>query len=412
MRSGRFIGCVFVGLLALDVHAQEPEDEKLFNEAASRELAGDIGVAVRLRVQLLDRFPQSDLAEPTLVALARTYAAIAYYDDAAERYEQYAQLYPNSKDAPEALQNAYLFRVGLDQTDAALRDLDEYERLYARKDPDMAARIFWSRSELLDTAKQRREHALEYIQRHGRGGSVDRWLVAEAVVAQIDWRSSCAEPLLFDSCITIDDAVVTVHARKRKLASEAQARFDRILSAIQKSSIQIPEYEYERQRSFLDAWAMALVYQADADYEDFLRLGVPKKLDREGSRLREFVEHKLELGTELAERYAAVKAVRSWRWQSVAMARVGMLYETFADQLDHFGGWAQPLRDKAANAWLYCLVRATEYQYFDEFSRLCELQLAEHNPRNHPAAHELLGEFGHAPTRMRTVGVLTESGVP
>jgi hypothetical protein len=432
----RALAFVLVGLFAL---VQQPEAEALFNEAVEHERAGELSRAIQLRVDLLDRHGESELAEPTLAALAWSHAALAQYEPSAERYEQYARRYPKSKHAPEALQNAYLFRVGLGQTDAALRDLEDYEKLYERENPELAARIFWSRQTLLDTHKQRREHALAYIQRYGRSGSIDRWLVAEATVAQIDWRSSCAEPLLFDSCISLQGTesspkrcgepggdLIVAHPRKSKLAADAQARFGRIISAIHKNSIKIPEYEYERQASFLDAWAMATVYQADADFEDFLRLEVPAKLDPGSVRMQEFVEHELKLATELVERYAGVKQIRSVRWQTVGMSRVGLLYESFARQLgqakvpstvrgdaqvkshcEQLAAWAQPVRDRAIEAWQYCLARATEYQLVDEYSRLCELRLAELDPR-HPATHELFGEPSHAPTRLRTVGVLPE----
>jgi hypothetical protein len=449
-------------------------DELLFNAAVCSEFAGAIGMAIALRAALLEHHPQSNLAEPTLAGLAFWYAAIAHYDDAAERYEQYAARYPHSKDTPDALQNAYLFRLGLDQTDAALENLDDYEQLYEREDPDKAAQIFWSRRELLDSARERREHAVAYIERHGKAVSVDRWLVAEAVVAQIDWRSSCSEPLLFDSCITIERrgrrprvpgmsasmradvarmraqrpgkkpercggpgyAIVTVHAREQELAKQAQARFDRILSALGKSGpIQIPEHEPWRRASFLDAWAMALVYRADAKYEKFLRRDLPADLKPDRTqrryeqaivRLGTFTTKKEDLGEELADQYAAVDAVASPHWQLVAAARVGMLYESFADQLEHakvpgglvdraqledycglLGAWAQPLRQHAIEAWGRCIERSTQLELFGEFSRLCELRLADLDPR-HPATHELFGEPGPGPTRMRTVGVLPD----
>jgi hypothetical protein len=471
-------------------------DTLLHNAADCSEFAGMIGQAIQLRTALLDRHPQSDLAERTILALAHSYAAIAYYEDAAQRYEQYAKQYAKNTETPDALRNAYLFRVGLGQTEPALRDLDEYERLYERKHSDKAATIFWSRHEQLESSAQQREHALAYLDRYGRTDMV-RSIVAEAVVAQIDWRRSCTEPLLFDSCISIaregkrkwlpgvstadqakvaaaraeqsgkpykppkrcggpGHATVTVHARKHKLAADAQARLGQILRAIRKRDR--PEDEAEHNSDFADAWAMAMVYQADARYEEFLRLELPDNLfffidealrdtrvlaearlykaqlgryEDSSRRLRDFFGQKIELSVELQNHYAEVKLTHSPYWTLVAAARLGMLFETFADQVDHaklprelrsqqqieahcnqLADAAEPIREQMIMVWAYCVERSTEYQVFTESSRLCEARLAELDPWRYPATNELFGESVYAPTRMRTVGPVPESGVP
>jgi tetratricopeptide (TPR) repeat protein len=472
----------------------------LFNAAECSESAGMVGQAVQLRTALIERHPESEFAARTLLALAGSYAAIAYYEQAAERYEQFAARYPKESATPSALANAYLFRVGLGQDEAALQDLGEYERLYESKDPDKAAGIFWSRHDRLESTKQQREHALAYLEHHGHT-DLGRSLVAEAVIAQIDWRRSCTEPLLFDSCISIERngrrkwlrgisasdqakvarvraeqagksykppkrcggpgyGIVTVHARKQKLAADAQARFKQILSAIRKKNpmLGIPEHEVERKSAFADAWAMAMVYQADTLYEEFLRLELPDDLDffvdeelrntsdvaqarlykaqdgRYGAStkaLSTFLERKQDLAAEVVDRYLAAKLAGSPKWGLVAAARMGMLYESLADQLEHaevprslrsqreiemhcehLAMHAQPIREQAIASWSYCVEKSTVYQFFEESSRLCEARLAEHDPWRYPATNELFGESVYASTRMRTVGLLPEPGVP
>jgi hypothetical protein len=484
-----------------EFESSERAHSLLFRAAYCSQSAGMIGQAIQLRTALLERHPQSRLAESTLWALAEGYTAITFYEQAAERYEQYAAQYPKAKETPDALQNAYLFRVGLSQNGAALQDLDEYERLYAGEDPDEAARIFWAQHDLLETQRQRRDHALAYLERHGEDGPLDRALVAEAVIAQIDWRRSCTEPLLFDSCITIKRvgkrnwvrgisasdqatvdrvlaeragksleppkrcggssyAVVTVHARKQKLARAAQDRFGRILPMFRKASrIEIPEHEVDRKSDLADAWAMAMVYQADVRYEEFLRLELPDNLeffidmDLKGSadqadarrykaqvaqqqdsyrRLSAFIERKRDLGVDLRDRYF-VRLTGSLHWQLVAVARQAIMLESFADQLDHakisrtlhsepqieaycdqLTELATPLREEAVVDCQFVVERSTEFQYFNEFSRLCEARLADLDPwsYHYPPSNELFGESVYAPTRMRTVGVLLESGIP
>jgi tetratricopeptide (TPR) repeat protein len=487
---------VFVGLYNEFVNTDRP-DELLFNGAFCSESAGMIGTAVQLRTALVERFPNSHLAQRTLFDLSNSYASIAYYERAAERYEQYAARYPNQNETPDALQNAYLFRVALGHTDTATKDLDAYEKLYEAKDPERAAKIFWTRRELLSTSAQRREHALAYLKKYG-SQSRDRSIVAEAVIAQIDWRNSCTEPLLFDSCISIErehapvrtpgitdddvervarvragqakspryrpptrcgvpsQAIITVHPRKRQLAADAQARFEQILRAIRKlGRMTFPEEEVERRSTFADAWGMAIVYRADAGFEELLALELPDDLDvyvdealRNSSelaearrykaqvkaaddsrrRLHQFLERKHALVRESVDRYSEAKGTGSPYWTIVAMMRVGMLYEDFYNQLSHakvprsvrtepqveaycrtLASVADPILDEMAlPAWEYCVQRSTEYQYFTEFTHACEARLVELDPLRYPATSELFGEPTPSPTRMRTVGVQAE----
>lgn len=411
--------------------------------------------------------PASD--PDTLYALAESYAATARYEESAKLYEQFAEQERSDVRAPVALHNAYLFRLGLDQRDAAKRNLVAYQRFYERANPRTVAAIFWSQHDLLDSTKAQRKHALEYLATFDHDGGLDRVIVAQAVVAQIDWRRSCRQPLLFDSCIAIEreatprtktkrcglptQGIVTVHRRDTKLAASAQDRFKTILKLVRKRQRANPEGEGKHEPDFADAWAMAIVYQADAQYEEFFRIDVPEDLDfvlgpgrnsgdrvaerrykaqlekREDSykRLRSFFEQKLELGGELQNRYFEVKSTGSPYWTIVAAARVASLLQNFADQLqraklparvrsvdsikaycDSLAEHAKPVEEQALHAWSYCVERSTDYQFFTEFSRLCEAEVQARDPKSYPATHELFGESVYAGTGLASVGVLPE----
>lgn len=231
---------------------------------------------------------------------AECHAGIADYEASAQHYEQFATQHPDDPRVPDALHNAYLFRVGLDQRDAAKRDLVAYERLY-EYDDKTAAGIFWSQHDLFDSWKDQRRHALDYLVSYDLDGGIDRAIVAEATIAQIDWRRSCRRPLLLDSCITIErespppspaprfrrparcglptQGIVTVHPRDAKLASAAQTRFEKVLKLARSKQLAVPEDDPRRKQDFRDAWAMAMVYQADEQYEEFLRLEPPTDLE-------------------------------------------------------------------------------------------------------------------------------------
>jgi hypothetical protein len=314
LEAASFEDCARDFLQVYNTEQQHPRpDMLLWHAAECAEAAGSIGPSVQARTALLERHPDSEFARDTLLRLADSYAAVAYYERAAERYEQFAAHYRDDKHTPDALQNAYLFRVGLSQRDAARRDLVDYERLYEQKDLEKAASFFAARQQLLDSWKDKRKHAVEYLAKYDGEVDLDFLIVAEAVIAQIDWRRSCPEPLLLDSCISVvrervhpsraalpvptltkpnqryrppkrcgspSQAIVTVHRRNTKLSADAQARFQKILKlARAPRKIAIPEHEVARQRDFAAARAMAMVHVADAKFEDYLRLELPPNLD-------------------------------------------------------------------------------------------------------------------------------------
>jgi hypothetical protein len=197
--------------------------------------------------------------------------------------------------------------------------------MFKKKDPKTAAKIFWSRHDLLKTDRERRQHAEEYIKTYGKRGGIDRQIVAEAVIAQQDWRASCDDELLYDSCMTIKrkravsavaeiekrkklearlakkkgkeekedkkkkfkppkhcgsptQGIITVHRRDKKKSDAAQSRFSRILKMVGKG-VEIPAGDEKRANDFKNAWGMAMVYKSDVKYEEYMKTEMPTELD-------------------------------------------------------------------------------------------------------------------------------------
>ena len=309
-----------------DYADHEKADTLLWNAAECSDAAYSVGNSIKLRKILLERHEDSKHAQDTLHYLAGSYQAVAYYADAATRYEEFAEKY-EKKDktrTSEALQNAYLYRLGLGEEEKATENLEKYENLYKKKEPKKAAKIFWSKHALLKTDKERKKHAEEYLKKYGSKGGVDRQVVAEAVIGQVLWRESCEEELLYDSCITVKrkralsaareiekrkrmekrlarkkgknkeekskkykapkycgsdtKGIITVRRRDKKDAAAAQARFKKVAKLVKKK-IEIPAEETERAEEFKNAWAMSLVYMNDQEYEEYLKLKMPDDLE-------------------------------------------------------------------------------------------------------------------------------------
>ncbi|MFH0901499.1 MAG: hypothetical protein V2A73_12805, partial [Pseudomonadota bacterium] len=96
-------------------------------------------------------------------------------------------------------------------------------------------------------------------------------------------------------------------------------------------------------------------------------------------------------------------------WAIAAAARVGQLYQNYADALfaaeipkelrsdpelvDAYCGAlqevAEPLQKKAEEAYKFCLETSTSLSFYNEWSRLCETELSEIDPVTYPTSGEL-----------------------
>lgn len=471
-----------------DFESHPQADTLLFNAARCYEAAYLIGKAIRTRGILLERHADSEHYQQTLQELGQNYQAIAYYDKAAGLFEQYADKYRKDKFTPEALQNAYLFRLGLGDEEKAQSNLSDYESLYRKKNPTKAAKIFWSKHELLESQEEQYAHAKDYISRYGTKGGIDRKAVAEAAMGQIVWRQACPKDLLYDSCITIQrkralageekrkkaaklrrktkkkkndipqycgsatQGIVTVYDRDGKRSKQAQGHFSSVLKLSSKKP-DIPAEDVQRAEDYKNAVGMAMVYSADQKYEEYLKINLPegleffvegwkkdsgmpkwereykeqvKKAEDSKKRFKDFFDKKVALAKELQERYAKVKSSGSPYWVLAAAARTAIVMQNFADQLyraevpkgfkteDQYFAYCDALADQAAmpqklavDAFTYCLERSTEFQFFNEFSRLCEEELQQRSPDQYPATNELFGTSVYTESRLDKVGVQT-----
>lgn len=472
-----------------DFEDHDRADTLVFNAARCFEAAYLVGRAIQLREELLARYPDSSHYQLTLKETAENYQAIAFYEKAADKLEQYASKYSKDDYSSTALGNAYIFRSGLGEEAKAEEDLSKYESLYKRKDPATAAKIFWSKHELLDNDAARLSHARDYLKQYGNKGGMDRRVVAEATIGQILWRQSCEKDLLYDSCLTVKrkratagedqrekaeklrkktkkkknavpkncgsatQGLITVHSRDKKKASLAQGHFKSALKYAKKKA-DIPDNAKDRQDAYKNAIGMSMVYAADEKYEEYLRVNIPMGLDfftedwKKGSGIpkwekeyaaqvkkkeestklfKEFFDRKTKLGEELVKAYADVKGSKSPYWVLAAAARMAVLSQNFADQLyradvpksikteDMYFAYCDSLADYAAGpqkiavgAFTYCLEKSTEFQFFNEFSRLCEEELQQRNPDQYPATNELFGTSIYTDSKLDVVGVQTD----
>jgi len=107
-----------------------------------------------------------------------------------------------------------------------------------------------------------------------------------------------------------------------------------------------------------------------------------------------------------------------------AAARSAMVSQNYADQLyraevpkefkteeqayafcDALSDKAQPIQEAAIAKFSYCLERSTTFQFFNEFSRLCEDELQQREPDKYPSTDEVFGVGQYTASRPDRVDV-------
>jgi hypothetical protein len=201
------------------------------------------------------------------------------------------------------------------------------------------------------------------------------------------------------------------------------------------------------------AVAGAAFHLAESQYEAFLRIKFPEGLDfqtpgqydnkkqaeakkkKAGESVKKFTAYLDEKSKQLGrarDQYLEVFAMKQAQWTIASSARVGQLYSDFVGQLytaeipkdlkeqDQWGNRpreifcdalvdkAEPIEGKAVEGFDKCLKAATDYSWYNEWSRLCERELNQMKPSEYPLASEVKPEAGYVSTTMSPTPVVTE----
>ncbi len=208
-------------------------------------------------------------------------------------------------------------------------------------------------------------------------------------------------------------------------------------------------------RAGLGAYAVAgsAFYLAETAYENFLRIKFPegldfqqpsqydnkkkaeakkKKAEESGKKFTAYLDEKAKALDKARDQYLDVFGMKQAQWTIASAARVGQLYTDFVGQLytaeipkdlkeqDEWGNRpreifcdalvdkAEPIENKAVEGFEKCLKAATDYSWYNEWSRLCERELNQMKPSEYPLSSEVKPEAGYVSTTMSPTPVITE----
>ncbi|MCA9670603.1 MAG: tetratricopeptide repeat protein [Myxococcales bacterium] len=473
---------------------QYPNDarwpELVYNAAICFEAAKLIGLAISLRSTLIKVKPEDKLAQKALYQIGANYHALAWYSRAATHYEQFAKKFPGEKEAPKAMQNAIAFRLGRAEYEKAVADARFFAKKYGgrRKYAARTAAVIFSLGSIFEAkgdAGKVRKHYENYLRNWGRKGGADRKVLAHVRIARALWRASCPAKGLHGACIRIrrvrsrikikkrrrrgrrrrrielrkqcgpeTKSKITVLKRNRTMARKAVQHYKTALRLAKGAGRRAYKGSSgdelkRRQQDFKYAVAEAQFHLAEAQFEDFLDVKFPKGLDFSGKNKRKLKKSNQRFGKYLnakgkklnktRNQYLGVIKQRVAHWAIAAAARVGQLYQNFADALytapvpkppipkvlrtrdqreefiqiftdkycDTLEDKAGPLEKKAVDGLSICLKKSTELSWYNAWSRLCERELNQIKPAEYPLASELRAKPNYVDVAADRKGVIT-----
>ncbi len=383
--------------------------------------------------------------------------------------------------APLALNTAAVFRRGLGQIDKSIDDVNLFVKNYGGRKEffDQAAGVFFAMGQIFEQKKdwpRLRAHLNEYLKTWAQKGGVDRQVVAEVMLGEIAWRDSCPVPGVNGACIDIKrerasgasivkakaakankklkhkgplklgqcgpetKSKITVHDRRPAQVKEALTHFEKALTLYKggNAALQVPKDDPGRDgriNTMTYFAARARMAEGDQQYEQLLQMKVPtglvfdpkqkKKNDESVKKFKGWIEQKGKKLGDASKIYQGVILMKNAHWVIAAAARIGQLYQDFANGLytaevpqppappkgidqDEYGqlfrdaycdaltDQAEPLDKKAEEGLSVCLNKSTELNWFNEWSQLCELELNQIKPSEYPLASEIRAQPGYS----------------
>lgn len=282
--------------------------EVLYNAAINYESDYRIGQAIQIRTRLFNECGDesefaaahggkaSEWAKRAIYQIGGNYHAIASYTKAAQYYEDFARRYSGEKEAPEALQNATVFRIGLGQDDQAIKNMELFVRNYAarREFKAQTARvvfsigtIFMRRGEAATKANNEREaaaawkaaenHYSSFLKRYGSAAAADDLVQAYTNLGYAQWMQG---EKLRESAVKNFRQAVGVADRGASEGETNKVRLERYRKMIGAGGEE-EEGLMKRLWLMVDAVAKSRFYLGEQEYRGFLSVSFPRfKADR------------------------------------------------------------------------------------------------------------------------------------
>jgi tetratricopeptide (TPR) repeat protein len=393
-------------------------EKALFNASIDFFQAKMPDKAIEVRKRLTSQYPNSEFVPACIYANAEIAEAIGDFENAAAWYEEYVRGFEKSRgpgaprkvakakakpakpskggaaaaaDKPAgkqvwedskaqiALFNAGVFRDGLGQYKQALRDREHYLELWAdAKDADA---VFLSIADL-----------------HEKNGAY-----AKAMKQLEEYQKrNVKDP---NKVLAAEGRISQMYVTKLKREKEAQRIYKRIWDYYEKLG---PKAKKSLDNAALDAVARAHFELSEADWHEYMKLKL--RWGRGNQMAQEFkktLQEKAKALETVQKRYTQTVEFKSGDPAICALYKIGMAYHHMADTVvnapmphgappelqdairGELSGQAQPIKDKAAEAFMAAVHKGQELDIFNDcFGKALALLRETYRPEQFPTMPE------------------------
>jgi tetratricopeptide (TPR) repeat protein len=250
--------------------------------------------AAEAYLSVTERYPNDKSAAAAAFAAGRVYETMAYYEKAAEAYEIVAYKYPTDAKAADALFNVVVLDQALGQAQQAIKAAQEYERRFAKQkdSEDVAFRVGTIHADANDPGRAAKDFE----------AFIARYRQSERVV-EAETRAGRAY----------------LAAGQSKRAEEELGRALALWKRLKKPQ-QRETARWAAEARYLEGELVFRDYQAE-------------KLEVAPAALKAALDRKKALLAKAQAIYTDVVSYGEPTWATAALARIGQIYEQFADQL-------------------------------------------------------------------------------
>ena len=397
-------------------------DEIAYNAAKAFQAARLLAKSIAVRRSLLAfderTHMNSPLARRAMYEIGANFQAIAVYDSAADWYERFARGNPRAEHADQALADAVVLRLGLGQETEALKDAQDFAKAYGAAKPVQSAGIafaigaHYAEKEEWEKARGALTASMSIIDRaapdvqlqaHATLGrayaKLNNGTQARSEYAKVKhlWSDPTAAETKIRSAYPSEDDAQRDRRVGKAIAAVGEALFfaaeERRIAEVE--TLKFPEYKGPGDKASVKAhvdtkvkdWylkKMAAIQRVEPEYAKILDLKPtppPKWVIAAGARSG------LMWG-DFVDDFRRAPIPKAWHGTELELVYVG--------EIDRV---SQPYKDERAYPALKtCLQLSTKYQYFDGYSRSCEVWLAKY----YKAQYHVVDELRGAPTMVNS----------
>lgn len=396
-------------------------DEIVYNMAKAYQAGRLLAKSISARKILLDPkygLEKSQLAQKAMYEIGGNYQAIAVYDAASDWFERYAKdTSYKGESADQALSDAVILRLGLGQEDEAIADAANFNRYYGARKPAQAAQIAFA-------------VAAHYGEKKDWDSVVKRLGAGMALIdkqATLDIRVQ-AHALLGRAYLNTKRG--TNAAGEYGKVAGAWKDPDKAVGEIKSIKDESDDAKTRRIGRALEAVGEALFYFAEDKKSKVDAVKFPEykgKNDKESVlkhinvKVKEWIGKKRPLIETASAEYKKIvdlQPVPPPRWVIAAGSQVGSMWGQFVKEFRaapipdfmkkdyelrtaYYGALddaSEPQKQTAKGAFETCLGYSVKYQYFDDYSRKCEVWLAD----TYKTDYHLIDEFRGSPNRVNS----------